>query len=142
MKFTYDTYSFSCGDKNPLGLRLKHVKEGDKFVTTFMPEERYQGYPGKLHGGIITTILDDVMSRCVNEMGLIGFTARLEVRFRQCIFVGQPIRAEAWVVKTRRLLIDTQSHVLTEDGTIAAEAQARFMILRDGEKLFEKLKLV
>ena len=54
---------FACGPRNPYGLKLHIEREGDKVVAKFTAPEEYQGYPGFLHGGIITALLDEVMSR-------------------------------------------------------------------------------
>ena len=54
---------FACGPRNPYGLKLHMERDGNRVVTKFTTLEEYQGYPGYLHGGIITALLDEVMSR-------------------------------------------------------------------------------
>ena len=54
---------FACGPKNPYGLKLKFIEEKNTVKTTFKCTKEYQGFPGYTHGGIITTIIDEVMSR-------------------------------------------------------------------------------
>lgn len=127
MSFTYDTYCFACGENNPQGLKLKFKLDGEKVSTVFVPAEVHQGYPGILHGGITSTVLDDIMSRCVNNLGLIGVTARLEVRFRRSIPIGTPLFVEAWITKKKGPLVETQACMMTEDGEVAAEGKASFM---------------
>jgi len=129
--FSANSYCFACGENNPQGLKLKFRQEGDKICTTFVPAETYQGYPGVLHGGITSTILDDIMSRCVNTLGLTGMTARLEVRFRQSIPIKKPLYVEAWVTKRKGPLVETEARVYLEDGQVAAEATARFMTISE-----------
>lgn len=131
MQLSYNHSCFGCGENNPQGLKLKFRQEGERIVTNFVPTEIYQGYPGIMHGGITSTILDEVMSRTLNVQGLMGVTARLEVRFRQGIPLHKSLQAEAWVNRRKGPLADIESRILLEDGEIAAEGKARFMILDD-----------
>ena len=52
---------FGCGESNPIGLRLKYRREGDRLRTEFMPGDDHQGWPGIVHGGIIASLLYEVM---------------------------------------------------------------------------------
>lgn len=129
MQLNYDHFCFGCGEENPGGLKLKFRQEGDIIKTTFTPGEIYQGYPGIIHGGITSTILDEVMSTCLNAIGEIGVTARLEVRFREKIPLGKPVEFEAWITQRKGRLVDTQARALLENGKVAAEGKGRFVIL-------------
>jgi acyl-coenzyme A thioesterase PaaI-like protein len=84
-----------------------------------------------MHGGITSTILDEVMSRCINVLGYIAVTARLEVRFRESIPLHTPVTFEAWIVNRKRNLVDTEARALLSDGKVVAEAQGRFMIIQE-----------
>ena len=128
--FSANSMCFACGENNSRGLKLKFEQKGDKICTTFTPAETYQGYPGLLHGGITSTILDDIMSRCVNTLGAAGMTARLEVRFRQSIPIGKPLYVEAWITRKKGPLVETEARAYLENGEPAAEATARFMTIQ------------
>jgi len=125
----YQHHCFVCGELNPAGLKLKFTQEGEKVCTTFLPPEIYQGYPGILHGGITSTILDEVMSHVLHSQGLAGLTARLEIRFRQSIPIGQPVTFEARLIKRKGPLADLEGRALLAGGEIAAEATGRFMLI-------------
>ncbi len=129
MAFNYDHNCFCCGERNARGLQLKFVKEGDYVRTTFVPTEVYEGYPGIMHGGITSTILDEIMSQCLNYLGLLGFTARLEVRFRHHVPLNRPVCFEAQIVKRKSSLVETCARAILADGSIAAEATGRFMLI-------------
>lgn len=128
MQFNYDHHCFACGEQNPGGLKLKFVQEGNVVSTTFSPPEIYQGYPGILHGGIVSTVFDEVMSQCLWVLGQPAFTARLEVRFRRNIPLLKPVKFEAWIVKRKGPLVELEAKALLEDGQLAAEARGRFML--------------
>ena len=60
-----NNYCFACGKENPDGLQLefKYSEDGSKVETTYIPPEKFQGWKGIVHGGIITTLLDEIMAR-------------------------------------------------------------------------------
>lgn len=130
MKFLdYNHHCFACGELNPHSLRLKFSLDGNIVTTVFTPGDCHQGYPGIMHGGIASTLLDEVMSNSIVAIGLRAFTGRLEVRFRQNIPLHSPIRVEGWVTKRKGRVIDTEGRILLENGEIATESTARFMII-------------
>lgn len=131
MTFDYNHHCFACGELNPQGLKLKFCREGEVLYALFTPREVHQGYPGIMHGGLTSTLLDEVMSNSIICKGLAVVTARLEVRFRQGIPLHQPIRVEAWVTGKKQRAVDTEARILLADGQVAAEAKARFMIRKE-----------
>lgn len=130
-KIKYNHGCFVCGENNPKGLKLKFFLDGEKVCTEFMPTETYQGWPGILHGGITGTILDEVMSQCVQTLGYNGLTARLEIRYKCSIPVDKKVRFEAWINRRKGPLFEIEGQAVLEDGKVAAEAKSRFMITAD-----------
>ena len=88
-------HCFICGLENSIGLKLKFYETapGEVMVDHIVPEE-YQGYPGVVHGGVVAAMLDEVAGR--TNMGgdppRFMFTARLDIRYRQNVPTGQPLR--------------------------------------------------
>jgi len=132
MEINYQHHCFVCGEKNQAGLKLKFSHAEDKVWTTYIPSAAYEGYPGILHGGITSTLLDEVMSQCLHVQGLAGLTARLEVRFKQSIPIGKPVIFEARMIKRKGTLVDLEAKALLEDGQLAATALGRFMLIEMG----------
>lgn len=127
MEFTYYHKCFGCGEQNPQGLKLKFHQDGEIMRAIFIPQEVHQGYPGLIHGGITSTLLDEVMSWSIHAQGITAVTGRLEIRFREGIPIGQPITLEGWIVKNKGPVYDTEGRIILANGKIAAEAKARFM---------------
>ena len=51
---------FACGIENPIGLKLKFYTDGeDRCIAHFHPRPAHQGYPGQVHGGLVSTLLDE-----------------------------------------------------------------------------------
>ncbi|HJW22207.1 MAG TPA: PaaI family thioesterase [Candidatus Limnocylindrales bacterium] len=121
-------HCFACGELNEQGLRLVlHVTaDGCWTETTLAP--RFQGWESVAHGGIVTTLLDEVMAWSVIGRGTWGVTARISVAFRRPVPVGRPIRAEGVVVEDRRRTIRTSGRVLDAGtGEILAEGEGTFV---------------
>ena len=72
---------FVCGDQNETGLKVDFYYEGGVAKGEYVPEDRFQGYKDILHGGIISSLLDEVMIKSVIAKDLMVVTAQIEVRF-------------------------------------------------------------
>jgi hypothetical protein len=83
---------FVCGPSNPIGLKLKFRIDGDVCRAEFTPAEQHMGYQGLTHGGIIFSLLDDVMANWLWLQGERCFTARADIRYREALPIGTPVR--------------------------------------------------
>ena len=102
---------------------------GDTVVTKYTALERHQGFPGFLHGAVITGLLDEVMSRLPVIEGRWGMSARLDVRFRLPVRTGDVLTATARKDGGRGAVMRTSATVALPDGRVAAEATATFALL-------------
>jgi len=110
---------FACGTLNEQGLGLQiHVEPGRSW-TELELQERFEGWEGIAHGGILCTILDEVMAWALVAEDNWGVTARMSVDFRKPVPVGTRLRAEGWITRSRRRLVDTAAHIV--DATSGAE---------------------
>jgi acyl-coenzyme A thioesterase PaaI-like protein len=120
---------FVCGLENPVGLQLKiYQVEPGVIETTFTAPQHFQGYPGVLHGGITAAILDEISGRVhMGEDPLTPrfmFTARLEVKYRKNVPVGQPLKIVGRAGKTRGKLAEGWAGMYDESGALLAEADS------------------
>jgi uncharacterized protein (TIGR00369 family) len=125
---------FACGTLNAGGLGLDlHVEPGRSWATLALGS-RFEGWEGVIHGGIICTILDEVMAWALVGEDNWGVTARMAVDFRRPVPVGAQIRAEGWVTRSRRRVVDTAARIVdpstgtelaTATGTYVAASEAR-----------------
>ncbi len=120
---------FSCGPRNPAGLQLQFRREGDTVTTTFQGRDEHQGFPGYLHGGIISALLDEVMSRVSLLDNRWTITARMDVRFRRPIALGQKVTAFSRKTRMVRGFLEARGWVELPDGGVAADAVGRFAFL-------------
>jgi acyl-coenzyme A thioesterase PaaI-like protein len=120
---------FGCGGRNPHGLALVFRVEGDEIVADYTPDERFQGFPGVLHGGVLATMLDETLSRAAVYADKWMMTARLEIRYRRAAPIGQALRISAQPTQVRSRMVSARGVVrlASDPQVIFAEAEGVFM---------------
>lgn len=118
---------FACGQDNPIGLKLTFACQDGAAHAVFVPSPEHQGYPGRLHGGLICTLLDEAMAYAMKTSGQEGYTARLEVRFHRAVRLKEPVTVEAHVVRTRGRLVELEARLLDTSGTALATAAGKYI---------------
>ena len=122
-----DNYCFVCGEENPLGLHLKFSFDNGKASAEFVPQKIHQGYKDIVHGGIITTVLDEAMVKAALMQGIPAMSAEITVRFRNTLFAGEKTVVEALIEKKNRKIIEASAVLKKADKTIIAESQAKLL---------------
>jgi len=122
-----DHNCFACGGTNPIGMRL-HIELGDGMArTTWVVGEDYVGWSDKAHGGIIATLLDEVMAWAPSSFDSWAVTAEMSVRYRSPATPGEELRAEGRVVERRRRIYEVRGEVRGGDGRLVAEGSGRYL---------------
>jgi acyl-coenzyme A thioesterase PaaI-like protein len=124
--FDDDRYCFVCGEKNPHGLRLSPEGKDGRAIIHWTPEKRHQGYTGIVHGGLLSTVLDESMAYAA--MSIAGFSATVEisVRFRKKVITGVPVKVEAELIEQRGRIMKLKAS-LFQEGIEKASAKATFI---------------
>lgn len=124
-----DHYCFGCGRENPHGLKLTFFEASDGGVwAPWTPVRENEGFTGIAHGGIITTVLDEVMGWAVYHRKIWAVTGTLNVRFRKPVVIGVPARASARIVAEHGRKIEVTADLRNESGDVVlADAQAVFI---------------
>lgn len=129
MKLEDDNYCFACGRDNRCGLKLSFNYSNGKLVSEFTPSKIYQGYKDIIHGGIITTVLDEAMIQAAIAEGLMPVTAEINVRFKMPLMSNEKTIAEAEITKKGSRLIEARSRLVkASDSKIIAEASAKLIL--------------
>ena len=126
-----DQWCFGCGKENPIGLKLEFIEKDESYITTFVPGPQHQGYDGIMHGGLVSTILDEVMARYIHKKGFNAVTARLDVRFRHPTPIGQQLTAVAKISGRRGNMYELVGEIILPDGTVTAQGKATIAVLED-----------
>lgn len=129
-------HCFVCGLENDHGLKLRFRETGPGEVTAdYVVPEQFQGYPGVVHGGIVTAMLDEVTGRAHINSGQTRFmfTAKIEIRFRKNVPVGQPIKIVGQIEKSKSRMASSIGRIFGPDGDILAEAKTLLVDLPEEE---------
>ena len=126
---------FACGTLNEHGLGLEiHVEPGRSW-TELELESRFEGWEGIAHGGILCTILDEVMAWALVGEDNWGVTARMSVDFKKPASVGMRLRADGWVTRSRRRLVETGARIVDPvSGTELATATGLYVAADEERK--------
>jgi acyl-coenzyme A thioesterase PaaI-like protein len=128
-------HCFACGELNEHGLHLGLHVEGDRCWTELTLHDSFQGWDGIAHGGILCTILDEVMAWSLVDADSWGLTARLTVEFKRPVPLGQPIHAEGWITESRRRVATTAGRIVAAGtGEVLATAEALYIAATDDRK--------
>ncbi|MBU0494663.1 MAG: PaaI family thioesterase [Chloroflexi bacterium] len=123
---------FVCGIENPIGLHLFfYTDEEGRCIARFQPREEHQGYPGCLHGGLISTLLDEVMGRVLAHREVWAMTGRLEIKFRKPVPLGEELTIVAEVTRDRGRAYEARGEIRLPDGTVLAEGNGLYLRVPD-----------
>jgi acyl-coenzyme A thioesterase PaaI-like protein len=142
MKQPNSKHCFVCGRENPYGLKLDffETSPGEVIVDTIVPEQ-FQGYPGVVHGGVVAAMLDEVTGRV--HMGgnppRFMFTARLDIRYRKNVPIGQPLHIVGRAGKRRERTAVASGQIFGPSGELLAEAEA--VLVNVPEEITDKVDL-
>ncbi len=122
-----DHYCFVCGEKNPSGLHLGFSLQDGKVFAEFIPQKIHQGYKDIVHGGIISSIIDEAMVKAALMQGMPAVTAEITVRFKNPLRAGEKLIVEAQITDINRKIIETSATVKKPDNTLIAEGHAKLL---------------
>jgi acyl-coenzyme A thioesterase PaaI-like protein len=122
---------FVCGMNNAEGMKLQFqtLDGGKKVTATYVPPEKYQGWQGVVHGGIIATLLDEVMAKAAQKSGYHVVTGELHTRFKSPAKVLEPLLLTAELESVKKKIIYVKATASREDGTVVAEAKAKMVLV-------------
>ena len=120
---------FVCGLHNPIGLRVAFTMDGEICRGRFTPGEHHAGFDRITHGGIVFSVLDDVMANWLFLQGARGFTAKCEIRYRQPLPIGTEIALSCRLKQRKGRLIQLEASAeRSDDGSTVASTEASFMV--------------
>jgi acyl-coenzyme A thioesterase PaaI-like protein len=105
-----DGTCFACGVRNPIGLKLTfQTLPGERLRTEWTPRPEHQGFQDIVHGGLVSTVLDEVMIRLLYALGIRAVTAELKTRFLKPLRAGRRYRFESWMVEDKGRLVTVEA---------------------------------
>ena len=127
---------FVCGLHNKDGLQLRFYNhECHEVVATCTISEKYQGYPGIVHGGVVAAMLDEAAGRSLMiRNGDVGesnprvlFTVHLDIRYRKNVPIGEPLKLVGTAGKNKGRAAQARAQIYNQSGEVLAEADVLLM---------------
>ncbi len=126
------TWCFACGKDNPQGLGMRFEVSDEECRAYFTPRKEHQSYPGRMHGGLVAVLLDEVTGNylyCKDEKPC--YTAKIEIRYRLPLTIGEEVICIGRELKRKGRWVDMQGIIMKKDGTVLAESVSK-MVVDDG----------
>jgi len=121
---------FACGSDNRKGLHLHFDFTAEGHATAaWLPTREYEGFEGVIHGGIVTTVLDEVMAQAVVASGQKAMTCELRVRLRRQVAPGETLCLDGWITEVQKRKLTTEATLTDASGAERAHAWATFLLL-------------
>lgn len=122
-----DGRCFACGPLNPIGLKLQFAEKDGEYITRFTPSQEHQGFVGITHGGIISTVLDEVMARYVYVKGYRAVTAEISIKLRKPAPTGEELIVTGRINSKKGRLLECSAEARNSSGDVIAVAEARML---------------
>ena len=125
-------FCFVCGMENKHGLKANFFElENNQLIATFSPCKFHQGYPGRLHGGIASAILDEAMGRAIliSDSTIWGVTVELNVRFKKPVSLDDKIKVICKLTSENSRLFEAEGKIMLPDGSSAVTAKGKYIKL-------------
>jgi len=123
---------FVCGLKNDFGIHTAFYEtENNELVAIFTPGEKHQSYPGRLHGGISSAILDETIGRAImieNE-NIWGVTIELNVKFKRPVPYDVELKVVGRITEQNKRFFFGTGELLLPDGSVAVTAKGKYIKL-------------
>jgi len=123
---------FVCGDSNPIGLKLRLETDGRIVQTHFVPGAELVGFKQTMHGGIVGTLLDEVMEwACAVQAKKFAYCAELTVRFLHPVRPGEELIVSGQLVNNRRgRIFEAKSELRDQSRKILATGAGKYLPVR------------
>lgn len=121
-----------CGLDNPFGVQAPfYVMEDNSVMTQFCYRTEHQSYPGRVHGGFITAMLDELGFRAywALEPEVLAVTMQLTTKYRKPVPYEIPLKGRGIIVYKSSRFIKSHAEIMGIDGEVLAEAELKYIKL-------------
>lgn len=132
-----DHNCFGCGSRNPIGLHLHfyRLSNNEGAWASWTPPKEFEGYNGMIHGGIVCTLLDEIMAWSLYARETWAVTGKLNTTFRKPVLVGEPVRLLGKVTRDRGRVLEIRGEIRREsDDVLLAEGESIFMRVPESQE--------
>jgi acyl-coenzyme A thioesterase PaaI-like protein len=132
---------FVCGIDNQSGLHTHFYElENNYLIGQFKGLDIHQSYPNRMHGGIISSLLDETIGRAIQSVDptVWGVTVELNIKFLKPVPLDQELWAVGHITENKRLLFEGEGYLCTPNHEILATCKAKYMKQSVGKIVNEK----
>ncbi len=121
---------FGCNPGNPIGLKMNFVEDGEYVTSEWEPQNHFQGYLNVLHGGIQTTLMDEIASWTVYvKTRTAGVTSAIHSRFIKPVYMNKGnIRLTCRLIKQEKKLATLEVKLYNADNVLCSESEIEYFI--------------
>jgi acyl-coenzyme A thioesterase PaaI-like protein len=123
---------FVCGEENKGGLQAKFYElENGEIAGIFKSPFEHSGYPGRMHGGVASAIIDEAIGRAIliTEPDTFAVTLELSTQFKKPVPVCTELRVIARITSNRDRIFSGTGEILNENGEVAVTGSAKYLKL-------------
>lgn len=119
---------FGCCPDNPLGVHMEFYEDGDDVVSFWHPQTHYQGWINTMHGGILSTLIDETAGWVVfRKLQTSGVTTHLEINYKKpAMTTDTSLTIRGHIVSQRRNLVTINVTVKNSAGEVCTEGTATY----------------
>ncbi len=120
---------FVCGPKNPVGLKLDFHFSAPGFSaeTELTFPSHFQGWDQVIHGGLLATVLDEVMVKAASSRDMACVTGEMTIKYLRPASPDTPYRLRGVVTTERGKLLTAEGTITDKDETVIAKASAKLI---------------
>jgi uncharacterized protein (TIGR00369 family) len=126
-EFSDDQHCFVCGRDNRSGLHLEFRLDpgrGEAAADVVFPKH-LQGWQDTVHGGLLTTVLDESMIKAAAAAGIRCLTAEITVKFKRPAATGAPCLVTGRMLEERGRIVLAESRLCDAGGQVLAQATGK-----------------
>lgn len=122
---------FVCGVKNDFGIHAHfYIAQNQELIALFTPLEEHQSYPGRMHGGIASAILDETIGRAIlnkYETEVWGVTVELNLKYKKPIPLNQQLKVIGRITNENTRMFEGTGEIILPNGDVAVTAQGKYL---------------
>lgn len=121
-----------CGMDNPFGVKGQFYEMEDGSVCgLFEFKEEHQSYPGRVHGGMISAMLDELACRAywLIEEDALGVTLDLTTKYRLPVPYNAPLKGIGKIIRHTPRYFIADCKILNQNNQVLAEGEVKYLLL-------------
>lgn len=119
-----------CGLQNDLGLKASFYElENGEIAAIFKPIDEHQSYPGRMHGGVSSAILDEVIGRAIliKDESMWGVTTELVLKYKKPVPLNEELKVVGRITRDTKRLFEGTGEIILKNGDVAVTAEGKYI---------------